>query len=199
MNNQEVAKLLLDKEAVLLNTINPFTWSSGIKSPIYCDNRVLLSYADARNIIIDNMVEVVKSLDVDAVLGTATAGISWAAIVADRLNLPHGYVRSSSKGHGRGNQIEGDIKAGSKVVVIEDLISTGGSVNTVIEALDSSNIDTIKVISIFTYNLVDKLVNDVEYTSLTNIEQLIEVASNSGLIDNNQGEEIRNFITSIKK
>ncbi len=129
-----IANNLLEIKAVSLRPNEPFTWASGIKSPIYCDNRLVLSFPQKRKIVVDAFVERIQSEypDVQALMGTATAGIPWAAMVADQMELPMGYVRSSNKSHGKGNKIEGKIEQGMKVVIVEDLISTGGSVLDVV-------------------------------------------------------------------
>ena len=125
-----VAENLLSIKAVSLQPTSPFTWASGIKSPIYCDNRLVLSFPEKRSVVVEGFVEEIKANynDADVIIGTSTAGIPWGAMVADKLNKPFGYVRSSNKTHGKGNKIEGKVEPGQKVVVVEDLISTGGSV-----------------------------------------------------------------------
>ena len=148
-----VAKNLLDVKAVSLRPNEPFTWASGIKSPIYCDNRWVLSFPEKRSIVADGFVELIKKEypDCEVVMGTATAGISWAALVADRMGLPMGYVRSSNKDHGKGNKIEGKIEAGQKVVIVEDLISTGGSVKDVVLSLREAGAEVLGVVAIFSF------------------------------------------------
>ena len=183
-----IAKELLKINAVFLKPNDPFTWASGIKSPIYFDNRLTLSFPKTRDIIEKALASKVKEQypEADMIIGTATAGIAHAALVADILNLPMGYVRGSSKTHGRNNVIEGLVKKGMKVVVIEDLISTGGSCIRVVEVLREAGLDVLGVVSIFTYNLVKgfdtfKQAN-VEYYSITNYDILIEVALEQGYI-----------------
>lgn len=179
---------LLNIGAVSLKPENPFTWASGIKSPIYCDNRLTLGYPEIRKNIASGLVQLIEEKfgTVDVIAGTATAGIPHAAWTSDIMNLPMIYVRSSAKGHGKGNQIEGPIKAGQKVVVVEDLISTGGSVITCVEALREVGCEVVGVVSIFTYNLpaaVEKFeANDVTYYSLTDYDTLVEVAKEQGSI-----------------
>lgn len=152
---REIAEALLEIEAVSLQPENPFTWSSGLKSPIYCDNRLTLSYpavrrkvaAGLKNLIVEHFPET------EMIAGTATAGIPHAAWVSELLGLPMSYVRSKAKGHGKGNQIEGKVTEGQKVVVVEDLISTGGSVIEAVQALREAGCDVIGVVAIFTYEL----------------------------------------------
>lgn len=179
---RSIAKHLLAIKAVFLKPSEPFTWASGIKSPIYCDNRLTLSYPETRFAVEQALADTIRREypDVDVVMGTATAGIAHAAITADLLGLPMGYVRSSSKDHGRNNQIEGKLEAGQKVVVVEDLISTGGSVIEVVESLREHGAIVLGIASIFTYGLqkgLDRLkAANVKNVSLSNFETLIEVA-----------------------
>ena len=179
---RKVAKELLEIKAVFLRPNDPFTWASGIKSPIYCDNRLTLSFPKTRDLIEKGLAE--KILDkfpgVEYIMGTATAGIAHAAIVADKLNLPMGYVRSSNKEHGLENLIEGKVIVGAKVVVVEDLISTGGSSIKVVNVLKEAGFDVLGVMAIFSYNLPKA--NDVFsnnntiFYSLSNYDVLKEVA-----------------------
>ena len=184
----EIAKTLLKIKAVFLRPDEPFTWASGIKSPIYCDNRLILSYPNERNFIEDAMTESVKNVypDVEILMGTSTAGIAHAALIAERLNLPMGYVRGSAKDHGRKNQIEGKISANQKVVVIEDLISTGGSVIECVEPLREAGANVLGIISIFTYGMkkgLEKLAaNNVENHSLCDLDTLVNVAVDENYI-----------------
>ncbi|XMB72972.1 orotate phosphoribosyltransferase [Mycoplasmatota bacterium WC30] len=177
-----VARELLKINAVFLRPNEPFTWASGIKSPIYCDNRLTLSYPETRNIIETALVEMTKTKypNCDYIMGTATAGIAHAAIVADAMKLPMGYVRSSNKTHGRENSIEGKVIKGANVVVIEDLISTGGSSIRVVNALRDAGFNVLGVIAIFSYNLSKATQifkdNDTEYYSISNYDILKEVA-----------------------
>jgi len=183
-----VAKHLLDIKAVILQPEDPFTWTSGIKSPIYCDNRLTLSYPKVRKDIEAGLCEIVKTEYPDAqmLMGTATAGIPHAAIMADILDMPMGYVRSSAKKHGRGNQVEGLTAKGMKVVVVEDLISTGGSVIDAVNALRELGCDVLGVVSIFSYELEKGLANleaaDIKNVSLCNYDTLTKVAAGSGYI-----------------
>lgn len=184
----EIAKVLLKIKAVFLRPDEPFIWASGIKSPIYCDNRLILSYPEERNIVENKMAEYVKKFypEAEALMGTSTAGISHAALTAERLNLPMGYVRGSAKDHGRKNQIEGKIFEGEKVVVIEDLISTGGSVLECVEPLREAGANVLGIISIFTYGMkkgLERLANaNVENHSLCDLDTLVKVAVNEGYI-----------------
>lgn len=184
----DVAKALLSIKAVFLRPDDPFTWASGIKSPIYCDNRLSLSYPRVRTLIDEALADQVKTLYpfVEIVMGTSTAGIAHAAIAADRLDLPMGYVRGSAKDHGRQNQIEGHLETGEKVVVIEDLISTGGSVLECVEPLRAAGAQVLGVVSIFTYGMqrgIDRLAAaEVAHTSLCDLDTLVEVAVEEGYI-----------------
>lgn len=179
---RKVAKELLKINAVFLRPNDPFTWASGIKSPIYCDNRLTLSYPETRNIIETALVEKTREKypGCDYIMGTATAGIAHAAIVADALKLPMGYVRLSNKTHGRENSIEGKVIEGAKVVVIEDLISTGGSSIRVVNALRDAGFNVLGVVAIFSYNLSEATQafkeNNTEYYSISNYDVLKEVA-----------------------
>ena len=184
----EVAKNLLKIKAVFLKPNEPFTWASGIKSPIYCDNRLTLSYPEIRKVVENGLVEVIKTYfpTCEVVMGTSTAGIAHAAYVSDILDLPMGYVRGGSKDHGRGNQIEGVVPVGKDVVVIEDLISTGGSSIEVVEVLREAGCNVLGIASIFTYNLkkgLDRLKEaNVENHSLSNFEVLAKVAADENYI-----------------
>jgi len=177
-----IAKELLKINAVFLRPNDPFTWASGIKSPIYCDNRLTLSFPETRTIIENALALKVKQVypDCEYIMGTATAGIAHAAIVASKLELPMGYVRSSNKEHGRNNVIEGLVVEGAKVVVIEDLISTGGSSVKVVNALKEAGFDVLGVVAIFTYNLEKGFKvfkeNNTEYHAISNYDVLIEAA-----------------------
>lgn len=185
---KEIAAALLEIRAVFLSPNEPFTWASGIKSPIYCDNRLTLSYPHVRVKIENAMAELIKTNypDCEAVAGTATAGIAHAAIAAHILGLPMAYVRASAKDHGRQNQIEGKLTRGQKVVVVEDLISTGGSVIDVVNVLREEGIEVLGIASIFTYGLskgIERLAAaGVQNVSLSDYDALIEVATDSGYI-----------------
>ncbi|MGI6392933.1 MAG: orotate phosphoribosyltransferase [Candidatus Izemoplasmatales bacterium] len=186
----EIAALLLEIKAVFLSPQAPFTWASGIKSPIYCDNRLILSYPKVRDRVEDGLVQLIKTHypDAEAIIGTATAGIPHAAIVADKLALPMGYARSEAKDHGRTNQIEGFFKPGTKVVVVEDLISTGGSVIAIVNVLRSAGLVVLGIASIFTYNLSksEKRLRDANLInhSLTDFQSLVKVAVEKNYIEN---------------
>ena len=185
---KEIAKGLLDIEAVFLRPEDPFTWASGIKSPIYCDNRLTLTAPVVRGHVEAGLAEIVRTKfpEAEVLMGTSTAGIAHAAITATILDLPMGYVRSGSKDHGRGNRIEGRLEKGQKVVVIEDLISTGGSCIEVVEALREAGAEVLGVASIFTYGMqkgLDRMreANVTNY-SLSNLDALVEVAAEEGYI-----------------
>ncbi|MBC1997778.1 orotate phosphoribosyltransferase [Listeria marthii] len=179
---KQVAEQLLEIKAVFLKPNDPFTWASGIKSPIYCDNRLTLGFPKVRQFIAQSLAEKIKQTfgEVDVVAGTATAGIPHAAWVSDLLDLPMVYVRSKAKEHGKGNQIEGPIAKGQKAVVIEDLISTGGSSLKAVEALEEAGAEVVGIAAIFTYGLDKgkKLLDeaDTKLVTLTNYDELIEVA-----------------------
>lgn len=183
-----IAKDLLSIGAVFLRPDEPFTWASGIKSPIYCDNRLTLSAPSVREEIENGLAELIEEFypGAEVLMGTSTAGIAHAAITATILDLPMGYVRSGSKDHGRGNRIEGRLEKGQKVVVIEDLISTGGSCIEVVEALREAGAEVLGVASIFTYGMqkgLDRMreANVTNY-SLSNLDALVEVAAEEGYI-----------------
>ncbi len=196
-----IANHLLAIEAVFLNVKEPFTWASGIKSPIYCDNRLTLSDVEVRNSVESSLAALIqeKFPECDHIVGTATAGIAHAAIVAHSLQLPTSYVRSKSKDHGRQNQIEGKIKSSAKVVVVEDLISTGSSVIGVVKTLEDQGIDVLGVVSIFTYNLKKGSENferaNLINHSLTNINELVEVAVDNDYINEKEKLQILKFIS----
>lgn len=185
----QIASHLLDIKAVYLQPDNPFTWASGIQSPIYTDNRVTLSYPDTRTLIEDGFVQKIREEfpDVEVIAGTATAGIPHGAIIADRMNLPFAYIRSKPKDHGAGNQVEGRIFKGQKMVVIEDLISTGGSVLDAVAAAEHEGADVLGVVAIFTYELPKARENfdkaGVKLITLSNYSELIKVAKVQGYIN----------------
>ena len=185
---KEIAKGLLDIEAVFLRPEDPFTWASGIKSPVYCDNRLTLTAPGVRLDIEEGLAEVIRENypDAQVLMGTATAGIAHAAITAHILGLPMGYVRSGAKDHGRKNQIEGRLEKGQKVVVIEDLISTGGSVIETVNVLREAGADVLGVASIFTYGMqkgLDRMAAaDLKNISLTNFDVIAQVAAEEGYI-----------------
>jgi len=184
----QIASDLLDIQAVYLKPNDPFTWASGIKSPIYCDNRLTLSYPETRKVVEDGLAQVIKEHfpTCEVVMGTSTAGIPHAAYVSEILNLPMGYVRGGAKDHGRQNQIEGVVPVGKDVVVIEDLISTAGSSIEVVDVLREAGCNVLGIASIFTYNLkkgLDRLeASNVINHSLSNFETLVEVAAEENYI-----------------
>ena len=186
--SQRVAKALLDIHAVTLNPDQPFTWASGLKSPIYTDNRLTISYPEVRQAIFNGMVEQIKLhfSEVDVIAGTATAGIPHAAWVAQNMELPMIYVRTKPKDHGQGKQIEGVLKEGQKVVVIDDLISTGGSVLNAVRAVNNAGGKVIGVVSVFTYDLPaaeqNFMANGLKYYSVTDYMTLIKVAKENNQI-----------------
>ena len=183
-----VAKALLDIKAVFLRPEEPFVWASGIKSPIYCDNRLILTAPEARNTVENALAETLRQEypDCEVLMGTSTAGIPHAAIVGHILGLPMGYVRSGNKDHGRNNRIEGRLEPGQKVVVVEDLISTGGSCIEVVEALREAGAQVLGIVSIYTYGMqkgLDRLAAaNVRNVSLTNFDVTVEVAAEEGYI-----------------
>lgn len=185
---KEIASALLSIGAVFLRPDEPFTWASGIKSPIYCDNRLTLTAPEVRTLIENSLAETVKREYPDAgvLMGTSTAGIAHAAITAHLLGMPMGYVRSGAKDHGRQNRIEGRLEAGQKVVVVEDLISTGGSVIDVVDALREAGAEVVGIVSIFTYGMkkgLERLAEaDVRNISLTDFDAVCECAAESGYI-----------------
>lgn len=201
MTEQEIliAKDLLKIKAIFLRPDEPFIWASGIKSPIYCDNRLTLTAPNVRLDVEYGLVGLIKDhfKNVEVLMGTSTAGIAHAAIVGHLMNLPMGYVRSSSKDHGRQNRIEGRLEPGQKVVVVEDLISTGGSVIEVVNTLRDAGADVLGVVSIYTYGMqkgIDRLAeaNVVNY-SLTTFDNVIEVAAQEGYIKEEDKERLIKF------
>lgn len=184
-----IAERLLEIEAVALQPNNPFTWASGLRSPIYCDNRLTLSYPAVRKEIANGLKQLIVEnfAGAELIAGTATAGIPHAAWVSDLLDLPMCYVRSKPKGHGKGNQIEGKASLGQKVVVVEDLISTGGSVITAVDALREAGCEVLGVVSIFTYQLTKgaEMLKEagIAAYSLTDFTTLSEVAKQKGYIE----------------
>lgn len=193
----KIAKDLLSIKAVFFRPDEPFIWASGIKSPVYCDNRLTLTAPEVRLDIEEGLAEIVKTEypDAEVLMGTSTAGIAHAAITGHLLNMPMGYVRSGAKDHGRQNQIEGKLEAGQKVVVIEDLISTGGSVLEVVDVLRKAGADVLGVASIFTYGMADgkKRLADanVKNVSLTNFDVIAKAAAEEGYI---KPEDIKRLI-----
>ena len=186
--SKKIAKDLLKIQAVFLSPDKPFTWASGIKSPVYCDNRLTLTAPEVRTDVETGLKELIEENypDAEVLMGTSTAGIAHAAITAHLMNLPMGYVRSGNKDHGRQNRIEGKLEKGQKVVVVEDLISTGGSVIEVVDALREAGAEVLGIVSIFTYGMKKGLERlaaaDVKNVSLTNLDVLSEVAAQEGYI-----------------
>lgn len=197
------AEALLSASAVVLRPADPFTWASGIKSPIYCDNRVLLAYPALRTAVEDGLAELIKREypEAETLMGTATAGIPHAAYVSERLNLPMGYVRGANKDHGKGNRIEGRLVSGDKVVVVEDLISTGGSCIEAVNALKEAGAVVLGVVSIFTYNIKRGFDNfnaaGTEYKALTDLETLLDTAVANGYITAQERESVLSFRNSL--
>ena len=200
---QLIAKELLKIGAVFLRPQEPFTWASGIKSPIYCDNRLTLSYPDTRDKVENGLASLVKTYfpECEALMGTSTAGIAHAALTAQILSLPMGYVRGEAKSHGRTNRIEGKLEKGQKVVVVEDLISTGGSVIEVVNALREEGAEVLGVVSIFTYGIrkgLERLAGaGVENHSLSNLDSLVEVAAEMGYIKPEDKKTILEFRNNL--
>ena len=195
--NRLIAKDLLSIQAVFFRPEEPFTWASGIKSPVYCDNRLTLTAPEVRCHVEEGLAELVKANypEAEVLMGTSTAGIAHAAITAHILNMPMGYVRSGAKDHGRQNRIEGRLEKGQKVVVVEDLISTGGSVIDVVEALREAGAEVLGVVSIFTYGMKKGLERlkeaNVKNVSLTDFDVITEVAAEEGYIS---PDDIRRLI-----
>ncbi len=192
-----IAKDLLKIKAVFFRPEEPFTWASGIKSPVYCDNRLTLTAPEVRNDVENGLAQLIKENypDCEVLMGTSTAGIAHAAIVGHIMGMPMGYVRSGAKDHGRQNQIEGRLEKGQKVVVVEDLISTGGSVLEVVNVLRDAGAEVLGIVSIFTYGMqkgIDRLNEaNVKNISLTNFDEIAVVAANEGYI---KQEDIKKLI-----
>ncbi|WP_077617763.1 orotate phosphoribosyltransferase [Bacillus sinesaloumensis] len=196
---KEIAEHLLEIGAVFLQPNDPFTWSSGLKSPIYCDNRMTLSFPHVRKRIAKGLSDLIQTHypEAEVIAGTATAGIPHAAWVSDLLDLPMCYVRSKAKAHGKGNQIEGKVVQGQKVVVIEDLISTGGSAITAAEALREAGCEVLGIVSIFSYQLQKAKSNldaaRVQVHTLTDYSTLIEVALEKTVVSENDIESLKSW------
>lgn len=199
-----IAKALLDNEAVFLRPDNFFTWTSGIKSPIYCDNRILISIPQARKMITQLFCQEVKKKypNVELIAGTATAGIPWASWIAEDLNLPMVYIRGKSKDHGRGNLIEGRFQENQMTVIIEDLISTGKSSLAAVEAIEKEKMNCLGVISIFSYNLSlakEKfLQNKVPYSSLATLDDLLSYSLSEGSLTKEQVDKVFQWKEGMK-
>ena len=195
----QIAKDLLSIKAVFFRPDEPFTWASGIKSPVYCDNRLTLAYPEVRTHVEEALAKTVKEFypEAEALMGTSTAGIAHAAITAQIMGLPMGYVRSGAKDHGRKNQIEGKLEKGQKVVVVEDLISTGGSVIEIVNVLREAGAEVLGIVSIFTYGMqkgLDRLAAaDVKNVSLTNFDVIAEIAAQEGYIASTDVERLIAF------
>lgn len=196
---KQIAHDLLSIQAVFLRPAEPFTWASGIKSPIYCDNRLTLSDVNVREDVENGLAETIRQHypNAEVLMGTSTAGIAHAAITATKLNLPMGYVRSGAKDHGRGNQIEGRLEKGQKVVVVEDLISTAGSCIEVVNVLREAGADVLGIVSIFTYGMqkgLNRLAEaNVKNVSLSNLDVLSDVAVEEKYITPEQKQQLLKF------
>ena len=194
---KNIARGLLSIKAVFFRPDDPFTWASGIKSPVYCDNRLILTAPNVRNDVENALAAAIRENypETELLMGTSTAGIAHAAITGHIMGLPMGYVRSGAKDHGRQNQIEGKLEAGNKVVVVEDLISTGGSVIEVVNVLHDAGAEVLGIVSIFTYGMkkgIERLAAaGVKNYSLTNFDVIAEVAANDGYINS---EDIKRLI-----
>jgi orotate phosphoribosyltransferase len=193
MNKKEqTAKILFDLKAVKINVKEPFTFSSGIKSPIYCDNRVILGYPEAREQIVQGFLDIIDTENTDVIAGVATAGISWAAFIAEKLGKPMAYVRSKPKGHGVGRQIEGAETAGKRVAVIEDLISTGGSSINAAEVLRNSGAESVEVKAIFSYNFKSAFENfekiNCKWDIISDFDILIELLKNEKYLNETEAK-----------
>lgn len=205
MIEKQVAQILLDVGAVELSPNEPFTWASGIESPIYCDNRLTMADPSGRKVIAKGIADLIRTHYPEAtvIAGTATAGIPHAAWIADELQLPMVYIRSKPKGHGQGRQIEGKMKEGDRAIIVEDLISTGGSSLNAAEAVQREGYQVDGVVSIFTYGLnkADELFKqaDLSYHSLTNFDALVEVAEANGTIQPSDIQSLMNWHTQLKE
>ena len=199
---EKIAKQLLRIKAVFLRPNEPVTWASGIKSPIYCDNRLILTDTEARKIVEEALAETIKEKfpDTEVLMGTSTAGIAHAAIAGWLLNLPMGYVRGGNKDHGRENRIEGRLEKGQKVVVVEDLISTAGSCIEVVETLREAGAEVLGIVSIFTYGMAKgierlKEAGVINY-SLTNFDTLCKVAVEENYITADEEKKLKKFMSN---
>ncbi|SDO96694.1 orotate phosphoribosyltransferase [Desulforhopalus singaporensis] len=195
--NKDIAKYLLEKESVRLSIKEPFTFVSGIKSPIYCDNRKMLSFPAERDEIVKAFMDALKDKEFDVIAGTATAGIPWAAFIADRLNVPMAYVRSKKKAHGTGRQIEGAEVAGKRVILVEDLISTGGSCITALNACREEKAAEVEVVAIFSYQFDSAKDNfseaNCKWSVLTDFPTLLEVVKDEHLISEEEFNTARQW------
>ncbi len=195
----KVSEFLLQIKSIKLDPANPFTWASGWKSPIYCDNRKTLSFPVVRNYILDEFLQIIKTRypDVEVIAGVATGAIAIGALIADRLNLPFVYIRSKPKSHGMGNQIEGVIRSGQKVVVVEDLISTGNSSLNAVAALREIKSEVLGMVAIFSYEfplaIKNFKENSCELTTLSNYPALIEIATKKGFVSNDHLDTLKKW------
>lgn len=195
---KDIAKKLLQIKAIKLSPQNPFTWASGIKSPIYCDNRTALSFPEVRRLIVKGFVETAQQFgEFDKIAGVATAGIPWGALLAEAMNLPFIYVRSKAKGHGRQNLIEGVYQEGERLLVIEDLISTGGSSYKAVEALQAVGCQVVGIMAIFSYNfdkarLLFENAN-LPFATLSNYDVLLEAATDEDYIQKEALETLQQW------
>ena len=202
--SKDIAKGLLDTKAVFLRPDDMFTWASGIKSPIYCDNRITLSYPKIRDLVKKSFVNMVLSKfpAVEYIAGVATSGIPQATLIADEMNLPLIYVRSGAKDHGRTNQIEGHLESGAKVVVIEDLISTGSSAINAMHTLQDAGADVLGLLAIFDYQLLKSVKNfaaiGLPYYSLSGYDELVEVALENGYVKDSDIDFLKDWRNSIE-
>jgi orotate phosphoribosyltransferase len=194
--NHAIAHALLQTGSVHLNTKEYFTWTSGIKSPIYCDNRKLISHPQYRDLVVNEFIKILNDFQFDCLAGTATAGIPWASFIADRLKIPMIYIRSSDKGHGLKNSIEGVLKEKSKVIVIEDLISTGKSSIAAADKVIEAQAQVLGLISIFQYGFPLKKTT-YPIKSLCTLDDLLQTALELSLINNSQIAEINQWKKSI--
>ncbi|MBL6991181.1 MAG: orotate phosphoribosyltransferase [Bacteriovoracaceae bacterium] len=198
-----IAKALIDIKAFILSPDNLFTWASGIKSPVYCDNRLSLSYPTIRELIVEGFTNQIEQnfKDVEVIAGVATAGIPYASMVAQKLNLPLIYVRSKAKGHGRENKIEGQLQKGQRVIVIEDLISTGGSCLKAAEAITMEQADVLTVMAIFSYGFAKATQNfkasKMSFVTLTNFETLIAQCIDMNVITQDESQFIHQWIKAV--
>ena len=184
--NEEIARVLLEKKAIILNAKEPFTFVSGIRSPIYCDNRQMIAYPEEREQIVDAFINKSQDCDFDIVAGTSTAGIPWASWISDKLDKPMAYIRSAKKGHGAGNQIEGADVDGKRVLIVEDLISTGGSSFSAVVAVREAGGSCEAVVAIFTYDFkkAKKIFKEgcCKLLTITNFSTLVNVATKTGIL-----------------
>jgi orotate phosphoribosyltransferase len=197
---KEIAKILLDIKAVTLSPKKPYIWASGIKSPIYCDNRLLLSHPEEWRFVISQMIRTIKKEfpEVECIMGTAAAGIPHASVCSYEMNLPGGFVRASSKDHGKGNQVEGKVSPGMKTVVIEDLISTGGSSLAAVKVLEEAGCQVLGIVSIFTYGMEKAQTamsrEGIRCLSLTDYPELLSQAVQCGYLEENEVKGLIQFM-----